>query len=127
MERNIISTDKAPAAVGPYSQAVTIGDLVYTAGQVGIDPETGELRLGTKAQTEQAMNNLQAVLEAAGSGLEHIVKTTIFMADMGDYQEINNIYSGFFDDAPPARSAVEVARLPLDARVEIEVVAVKAE
>lgn len=124
MGRNIISTDTAPAAVGPYSQAVTVGNLVYTAGQIGMDPETGDLRLGTKAQTEQAMKNLQAVLEAAGSGLEHIVKTTIFMADMGDYEQINNIYSGFFDDAPPARSAVEVARLPLDARVEIEVVAV---
>lgn len=124
MGRNIISTDAAPAAVGPYSQAVTAGNLVYTAGQVGMDPETGDLRLGTKAQTEQAMKNLQAVLEAAGSGLEHIVKTTIFMADMSDYQQINDIYSGFFEDAPPARSAVEVARLPLDARVEIEVVAV---
>lgn len=123
MTRQIIETDSAPAAVGPYSQAVTVGNLVYTAGQVGIDPETGDLRLGTKAQTEQAMKNLRAVLEAAGSGLAHIVKTTIFMADMGDYQQINEVYSGFFEDAPPARSAVEVARLPLDARVEIEVVA----
>lgn len=124
MGRNIISTDAAPAAVGPYSQAVTVGNLVYTAGQVGMDPETGDLCLGTKAQTEQAMKNLQAVLEAAGTGLEHVVKTTIFMADISDYQQINDIYSGFFEDAPPARSAVEVARLPLEARVEIEVVAV---
>lgn len=123
MDREIISSDEAPAAVGPYSQAVRVGQLVYTAGQVGLDPASGELADGTVAQVHQAMRNLQAVLAAAGTDLEHVVKTTIFLADLNDYGDVNEAYGSYFEGAPPARSAVQVARLPLDARVEIEVVA----
>ena len=123
MTRQIIHTDHAPAAVGPYSQAVRVGNLVYTAGQIGLDPATGKLQAGLEAQTRQVMANLQAVLEAAGASLESVVKTTIFLTDMGDFATVNAIYGEFFLDAPPARSTVAVAALPLGALVEIEVVA----
>jgi 2-iminobutanoate/2-iminopropanoate deaminase len=126
MTRTIISTDNAPPAVGPYSQAVQVGNLIYSAGQVALDPATGQLiEGGIEAQTERALQQLQAILEAAGSSLEQVVKTTVFMADMGDYQAMNAVYSRFFppDQGPPARSAVQVAALPRGARVEIEAVA----
>ena len=123
MSREIIHTDKAPAAVGPYSQAVKIDNLVYTAGQIGLDPATGELREGLEAQTRQVMANLQAVLEAAGASFGSVVKTTIFITDMANFGVINGIYGAFFVDAPPARSTVAVAQLPLGALVEIEAVA----
>ncbi|HID34752.1 MAG TPA: RidA family protein [Anaerolineae bacterium] len=123
MSRRIIHTDNAPAAVGPYSQAVRVGNLVYTAGQIGIDPATGKLKEGLEAQTHQVMANVQAVLEAAGTSLDAVVKITIFLADMEDFAQVNAIYGAFFADAPPARSTVAVAGLPLGARVEIEVVA----
>ena len=122
--RQPVHTDRAPAAIGPYSQAIRAGHLVFTAGQVGIDPSTGKLLEGTEAQTRQAMRNLQAILEAAGSGLDHVVKTTIFVADLNDFALVNKVYGSFFSGTPPARSTVQVARLPLDARVEIEMVAV---
>jgi 2-iminobutanoate/2-iminopropanoate deaminase len=125
MAKEIIHSDNAPAAVGPYSQAVMIGrSFIYTAGQVGLDPETMKLVDGGVAvQTEQVLKNLQAVLEAAGSGLEHVFKTTVFLADMNDYKAVNEVYARYFTADPPARSAVQVAALPLGALIEIEVVA----
>jgi len=126
MQRQIISTDKAPAAVGPYSQGVQIGDLVYTAGQIPLDPATGRLVGGDiEAQTRQVLSNLKAIVEAAGSSMSHVVKTTVFMVDMGEFKAMNGVYSEFFPAAPPARSTVQVGALPLGARIEIEVVAIK--
>ncbi|MCA9960557.1 MAG: RidA family protein [Chloroflexota bacterium] len=124
MAREIIHTEHAPAAVGPYSQAVKIGNLVYTAGQIALDPATGQLREDEiQIQTEQVLNNLQAVLKAAGTGLENVVKTTVFLQDMGEFKAMNEVYARFFPNNPPARSAVQVAALPLNGRVEIEAVA----
>ena len=123
MSRQIIHTENAPAAVGPYSQAVKIGNLVYTAGQIGIDPATGKMQEGLEAQARQVMANLQAVLEAAGAGFDTVVKTTIFITDMADFGVINGIYGAFFPQQPPARSTVAVAQLPLGALVEIEAIA----
>jgi 2-iminobutanoate/2-iminopropanoate deaminase len=124
MQQEIIATDKAPAAVGPYSQAVRVGDLIYTAGQLGIVPATKQFAgPDIEAQTRQALENLKAVLEAAGSCLEHAVKNTVFLADMGEFARMNAVYAEFFAKNPPARSAVQVAALPLGGRVEIESVA----
>jgi len=123
MSHQIIHTDKAPAAVGPYSQAIRVGNLVYTAGQIGLDPSTGTLKEGLEAQTHQVLSNLQAVLEAAGASLSTVVKTTIYLVDMADFAQVNQIYGAYFSDAPPARSTVAVASLPLGALVEIEAVA----
>ena len=124
MERTIITTEKAPAAVGPYSQAVRIGGLVYTAGQVALAPETGTVKAKTtEEQTHQVLRNLQAVLEAAGSGLDRVVKSTVFLTDMGEFAAMNAVYGEYFPTNPPARSTVEVSALPLGVSVEIEVVA----
>jgi 2-iminobutanoate/2-iminopropanoate deaminase len=124
MKRKIVHTDDAPAAVGPYSQAVKIGKLVYTAGQIPLDPATGKMVEGdVQAQTDRALQNLQAVLEAASSSLSNVVKTTVFLQNMGDFAAMNEVYGRYFDEKPPARSAVEVAALPLGAQVEIEAVA----
>lgn len=126
MHKEIISTDKAPAAVGPYSQGVYAGSLVYTAGQIPLDPNTGKLVEGDiQAQTRQVIHNLKAVLEAAGSSLENVVKTTVFLDDMDDYAAVNEVYGSFFGESAPARSAVQVAALPLGARLEIEAVALR--
>ncbi len=123
-QKQIISTQHAPGAVGPYSQAVRIGDLVYTAGQIALVPQTGKLvEGGIEEQTEQVMKNLTAILEAAGASLANVVKTTIFLADMNDFAKVNRVYGGFFNDAPPARSTVQVSALPLGAKVEIEAIA----
>lgn len=125
MDRQIIHTDNAPAAVGPYSQAVRAGQMLYTAGQVGIVPGTGKLIEGdVTAQTEQVLHNLTAVLTAGGADLRHIVKTTVFLQDMADFAAMNAVYAAFFGPNPPARSTVAVAGLPLGARVEIEAVAI---
>jgi len=125
VQREIISTQQAPAAVGPYSQAVQIGDLIYSAGQIALVPETGKMiEGGIEAQTRQVMQNLSAVLEAAGSNLSNVVKTTIYVIDLADFAIINQVYGSFFEVDPPARSTVQVAALPLGAQVEIEVVAV---
>ncbi len=123
MSRQIIQTDNAPAAVGPYSQGVQVGNLLFTAGQIGLDPATGKLRSGLEAQARQVMANLQAVLAAAGTDFASVIKTTIFITDMADFGVINGIYGAFFSDAPPARSTVAVAQLPLGALVEIEIIA----
>ncbi|HID62370.1 MAG TPA: RidA family protein [Anaerolineae bacterium] len=125
MKREIISADKAPAAVGPYSQAVRAGGFVFAAGQVAIDPAAGKLIEGDiAAQTRQVLANLSAVLEAAGSSLDRVVKTTVFLKDMGQFKAMNAVYAQFFPSEPPARSTVEVAALPLGALVEIEAIAV---
>lgn len=123
MHRTIISTEKAPAAVGPYSQAVQTEKLIFTSGQIGINPLTGQLRLGIEDQTRQVLANLAAVLNAAGSGMDQIVKTTIFLTDMAEFATVNGIYAEAFSGEPPARSTVQVAALPLGALVEIEAVA----
>ena len=125
MNKEIISTNEAPAAVGPYSQAVKVGNLVYTAGQIPLNPATGKLvEEDIAAQTDRVMQNLQAVLTAAGSSLENVVKTTIFLTDMGHYRAVNEVYGRYMADNPPARSAIQVAALPLGALIEIEMVAV---
>lgn len=124
-DKQIIQTDAAPRAVGPYSQAVRVDQFVFTAGQVALDPQSGEFVGGDAAtQARQALTNLQAVLEAAGSSLGQVVKTTVFLVSMDDYAAVNGVYGEFFGASPPARSAVAVAQLPLGARVEIECVAV---
>ncbi|MBN2385479.1 MAG: RidA family protein [Anaerolineales bacterium] len=124
MTKTIISSDKAPKALGPYSVAVRIEGLVYTSGQIGLDPATGEfVPGGIEAETRQVLTNLQHVLKAAGSGLEQVVKTTVFLKDMADFARMNAAYSEFFTQDPPARSAVAVAGLPKGASVEIEAVA----
>jgi 2-iminobutanoate/2-iminopropanoate deaminase len=125
MQRTIVSTKGAPAAVGPYSQAVRFGGLVYTAGQLGMDPQTGKLvEGGVQAQTRQALTNIQAVLAEAGTSLQNVIKTTVFLQDMGDFHAMNEVYAQFFSEAPPARSAVQAAALPLGGLVEIEAVAI---
>jgi 2-iminobutanoate/2-iminopropanoate deaminase len=122
--RKTVSTDKAPAAIGPYSQAVVAGGWVFASGQIPIDPATGELVTGTvAAQTEQVLKNLKAVLEAAGASLESVVKCTCFLKDMGTFAEMNETYARFFQADPPARAAVEVAALPKNVDIEIEAVA----
>ena len=124
MKRTIIQSDKAPKAIGPYSQAIRTDSMIYTAGQIGLDPSTGELvEGGVVEQTRQALNNLRHVLEAAGSSLDRVVKTTVFLIDMNDFSKMNSIYAEFFSENPPARSSVAVAALPKGAMVEIEVVA----
>ena len=125
LKREIVSTTEAPAAIGPYSQAVRVGDLVYTAGQLPLVPGTGKFVEGDiKAQTRQVLQNLSHVLSAAGSSLAHAVKTTIFLADLADFAAVNEVYGTFFKNDPPARSTVQVAALPLGARIEVEVVAI---
>ncbi|MDQ3686472.1 MAG: RidA family protein [Acidobacteriota bacterium] len=122
--KQIVVTKLAPEAIGPYSQAVTAGGFVFASGQIPLDPQTGVLVAGDVAeQTEQVLRNLAAVLEAAGTGLERVVKTTVFLADMNDFAAMNEVYGRHFGAAPPARATVQAARLPRDARVEIEAIA----
>lgn len=124
--KQIISTDKAPAAIGPYSQAAEANGLVITSGQLPIDPKTGAFPEGITAQTQQSLANVKAVLEAAGTDMDHVLKTTVFLKDMNDFGAMNKVYATFFTEGKfPARSAVEVARLPKDALVEIEAIAAK--
>ena len=123
--RQRIQTDKAPAAIGPYSQAIKAGGFVFVSGQIPTDPETGEFVAGgITEQTDRVLRNLRAVLEAAGSGLDQVVKTTVFLADMNDFAKMNEVYAKQFKQPYPARSTVQVARLPRDARIEIDVIAV---
>ena len=123
-EKPIVSTTSAPAAIGPYSQAVWAGDLLFTSGQIPLDPATGQIIAGgVREQTKQALQNVKALLEAAGLDLSHVVKATVFIKDMNEFQAINEVYGAFFVPPCPARSCVEVARLPKDVLVEIEVIA----
>ncbi len=125
--KKIVSTEKAPKAIGPYSQAVRIENLVYTAGQIALDPATMELVSGgVEAQTRRVLTNLKNVLESAGSGLNYVIKTTVFLADMKDFSAMNAVYAEFFTENPPARSTIAVAALPKNGLVEIEVVALLA-
>ena len=126
--RERIQTENAPAAIGPYSQAIKAGGFVFVSGQISIDPKTGQFIAGGIAeQTERVLKNLGAVLEAAGSSLNQVVKTTVFLADMKEFTEMNDVYAKFFSGAPPARATVAAAGLPRDARVEIEAVALVSE
>ena len=122
---NVIATDKAPAAIGPYSQATLVNGLVYTSGQIGIDPATGEVAQGVEAQAHQVFKNLAELLKAAGSDISKVIKTTVFIKDMGDFAAINGIYAQYFTQPYPARSCVEVSRLPKDVLIECEVIAQK--
>lgn len=122
--KTIIATTNAPAAIGPYSQAVKSGNMVFTSGQIPIDPTTGQVVYGpADVHAKQAMLNLKAVLEAAGSNMDKIIKTTVFIKNMDDFAAINTVYASFFTAEPPARSCVEVARLPKDVLVEVEAIA----
>jgi len=125
MKKEIINTENAPGAIGPYSQAVKTGELIFTSGQIPVVPETGEIADGgVEAQTRQVLTNLEAVLAAAGSSMDKVVKTTVFITDMSDFSAVNEQYARFFPTAPPARSCVEVSKLPKAVRVEIEAVAI---
>jgi 2-iminobutanoate/2-iminopropanoate deaminase len=123
--KEIVATERAPRAIGPYSQAVRSGNFLFASGQIPIDPATGEFVAGgITEQTEQVMRNVSAILEAAGAGLQQVVKTTVFLADMDDFTAMNEVYGRYFGDNPPARATVQAARLPRDARVEIEAIAI---
>lgn len=122
--REIISTEKAPPAIGPYSQAVKAGNFLFVAGQIGINPATGQLEEGVEAQTRQALLNLKAILEAAGASLNNVVRVGVFLQDLKDFQAMNSVYAEFFPQSPPARTTVQVAALPRGALVEIDAIAV---
>jgi 2-iminobutanoate/2-iminopropanoate deaminase len=122
--KKVVATDKAPKAIGPYSQAVMYNGLAYLSGQIPLDPGTGQLVEGDiAAQTTRVLENLKAVLEACGSGLDRVVKTTVYIKDMGEFAKMNEVYGKYFSENPPARSTVEAARLPRDVRVEIDAIA----
>ena len=123
--KKVISTQKAPAAIGPYSQAIEVNGMVYTSGVIPVIPETGEIPEGSTEQAKQALTNLSNLLEAAGTSMNNVVKTTVFIKEMNDFAAINEVYATFFTGAFPARSCVEVARLPKDVMLEIEAVATK--
>jgi 2-iminobutanoate/2-iminopropanoate deaminase len=126
MKLELLKTDKAPAAVGPYSQGVKAENIVFTSGQLPINPETGELLTGDiKAQARRSLENVKAVLEAAGASLEDVVKVSVFVADINQFSDINEVYGEFFSNHKPARSLVEVAKLPLGGEIEIEAIAIK--
>ena len=124
MRKEVIATSRAPAAIGPYSQAIRCGQLVFVSGQIPLDPATGKiLESDIAAQTEGVLKNLAAILEAAGSSLSRVLKTTVYLVDLNDFAAMNEVYARFFAECPPARATVQVARLPRDVRVEIEAVA----
>ena len=123
--KTVISTDKAPAAIGPYSQAIEVNGMVYTSGIIPVVPETGEIPEGSVEQAKQALKNLSNLLQAAGSSMDKVVKTTVFIKEMNDFGAINEVYQTFFTGAYPGRSCVEVARLPKDVMLEIEAIAIK--
>ena len=124
-ERTVIKPEKAPAAVGPYSQGIAFGDLIFTSGQLPLNPATNKMPEGIEAQAKQSLDNVKAVVEAAGSNLDKVVKVTIFLKDLNDFGKVNEIYGTYFTKDAPARSCVQVARIPRDALIEIEAVAVK--
>ena len=124
MQKNIISTDKAPLAIGPYSQAVRFDNLIFVSGQIPIEPKSGEILKGNiKEQTKQILENLNSVLTAGGSSLNNVLRTTIFLANLEDYAAVNEMYAQFFDESQPARSTVQVSRLPMDVQIEIDAIA----
>ncbi len=123
--KKVISTDKAPAAIGPYSQAIEVNGIVYTSGVIPVVPETGEIPEGSQAQAKQALTNLSNLLEAAGTSMNNVIKTTVFIKEMNDFGAINEVYATFFEGDFPARSCVEVARLPKDVMLEVEAIATK--
>jgi len=124
MQKNIISTNKAPQAIGPYSQAVRFGNLLFVSGQIPLDPETAEIVKGDiKVQTKRILENLNAILTEGGSSLDNVLRTTIFLANLEDYADVNEMYTEFFDKSMPARSTVQVSRLPMDVRIEIDAIA----
>lgn len=125
MERTVISTADAPQAIGPYSQAISIGDLLFCSGQIPLTADGTLVEGDITVQTRQVLDNIKALLASAGSSLERVVKTTVFLADMNEFAAMNQVYAEYFTDAPPARSTVQVARLPRDVRVEIEVIALR--
>jgi 2-iminobutanoate/2-iminopropanoate deaminase len=125
MNRSVVSTADAPQAIGPYSQAIVLGDLVFCSGQLPLHPDGTMVEGDVAAQARQALANLKSVLEAAGSSLAHVAKTTVFLADMNDFAAMNAVYGEFFTSAPPARSTIQVARLPRDVQVEIEAIAIR--
>ena len=125
VEKKTVQTVHGPAAIGPYSQAVDLGSLVFTSGQIPVDPVTGVIPADVRAQAEQSLKNVKAVLEAAGSSMEKVVKTTVFIANMNDFAVINEVYASFFTEPYPARCCVEAARLPKDVLLEIEAIALK--
>ncbi|MEO2508070.1 RidA family protein [Clostridium paraputrificum] len=124
MNKEVIFTEKAPKAIGPYSQAQKVGNLLFTSGQIPLNPSTGELVTEIKAATKQSLENVKAILEAAGTSLENVVKTVVYIKNMNDFGEVNEVYGEYFKENAPARSCVEVARLPKDALVEIEAIAI---
>ena len=123
MNKEVISTDNAPKAIGPYSQGQKIGNLVFTSGQIPLDPKTGTLATEIKAATKQSLENVKGILESSGSSLDKVIKTTVFIKNMDDFKVVNEIYATYFTSNPPARSCVEIAKLPMDALIEIEAIA----
>lgn len=123
VERTVVSTKKAPGAIGPYSQAIKVGEFVFTSGQLPMDPESGELINDIKKATARSLDSVKAILEEAGSSMENIIKTTIFVKDLDDFAAVNEVYGTYFGDEPPARSCVQVAKIPKDSKVEIEAIA----
>ena len=125
MTKEVINTNNAPEAIGPYSQGVIVGDFVYTSGQIPLNPVTGELVTDIKLATKQSMENIKAILEEAGTSLNNVVKTSIFLKDLNDFEAVNEVYGTYFIENKPARSCVQVAKLPKDAVIEIDAIAVK--
>ena len=125
MEKKVIATNKAPAAIGPYSQAIEVNGMIYTSGMIPVIPETGEIVEGIENQARQALTNVKNLLEAAGSSMDRVVKTTVFIKDMNDFAAVNSVYATFFTGSFPSRSCVEVARLPKDVLIEMEAVALR--
>ena len=125
MTKEVINTNNAPEAIGPYSQGVIVGDFVYTSGQIPLNPVTGELVTDIKLATKQSMENIKAILKEAGTSLNNVVKTSIFLKDLNDFEAVNEVYGTYFIENKPARSCVQVAKLPKDAVIEIEAIAVK--
>lgn len=123
MDKVIISTKNAPSAIGPYSQGIKVGDMIFTSGQIPVNPATGEIVTEIKAATKQSLENVKAILEEAGSSLDKVVKVVVFIKDMNDFAAVNEVYGEYFSDNKPARSCVEVARLPKDCPIEIEAIA----
>ena len=125
MKKKVIQTEKAPKAIGPYSQAIQAGNFLFLSGQIPIDPKTGELVKGDiRKQTQQVLENIKGILESQGLGMENVVKVTIFLKDIGNFNQVNEVYATYFPSSPPARSTVEVAKLPRDADIEIEALAI---